>query len=151
MPPARARTTLAALHPAFRYQPQFDLQSGRLAGAESMLFFAESGTLLAATLATIEEFEFAGLGMSLFERWLREACTERRFWLRQTGGEFPVAVPVSAANLVDPAFLPLEEVVARSDLLIVGAPHREYRGLKHSGEKPVVDIWNIYGKGTALK
>jgi EAL domain-containing protein (putative c-di-GMP-specific phosphodiesterase class I) len=105
--PARARPTLAALHPAFRYQPQFDLQTGRLAGAESMLFFAESGTLLAATPATIEEIEFTGLGMSLLERWLREACTERRFWLRQTGGEFPVAVPVSAATLVDPAFLPL--------------------------------------------
>ena len=27
----------------------------------------------------------------------------------------------------DPAFLPLEEVLDRSDLLIVGAPHREYR------------------------
>jgi UDP-N-acetyl-D-mannosaminuronic acid dehydrogenase len=51
----------------------------------------------------------------------------------------------------DAAFLPLEEVVARSDLLIVGAPHREYRALKLSEEKPVVDIWNIYGKGTALK
>jgi EAL domain-containing protein (putative c-di-GMP-specific phosphodiesterase class I) len=134
--PARARPTLSALHPAFRYQPQFDLQTGRLAGAESMLFFAESGTLLAATLTTIEEFEFAGLGMSLLERWLREACTERRFWLRQTGGEFPVAVPVSATNLVDPGFLPLVRRVLSeyelpprllelevSESTLVGGPH----------------------------
>jgi UDP-N-acetyl-D-mannosaminuronic acid dehydrogenase len=50
----------------------------------------------------------------------------------------------------DPSFLPLAEVVARSDLLIVGAPHREYRALEVPASKPVIDIWNFYGKGTAL-
>ncbi|HEV3166341.1 MAG TPA: nucleotide sugar dehydrogenase [Isosphaeraceae bacterium] len=50
----------------------------------------------------------------------------------------------------DPTFLPLEQVIDRSDLLIVGAPHREYRALALPDSKPVVDIWNIYGKGTAL-
>ena len=30
----------------------------------------------------------------------------------------------------DPAFHPLDEVIERSDMLIVGAPHREYRALK---------------------
>ena len=50
----------------------------------------------------------------------------------------------------DPAFYPLDEVLDRSDILIVGAPHREYRGLKLPEGKPVVDIWNIYGKGAAL-
>jgi UDP-N-acetyl-D-mannosaminuronic acid dehydrogenase len=47
----------------------------------------------------------------------------------------------------DPAFLPLDEVVNRSDLLILGAPHREYRGLRLPDGKPVIDIWNLYGKG----
>ena len=50
----------------------------------------------------------------------------------------------------DPAFLPLDEVVARSDLLIVGAPHRRYRELQVPDGKPVVDVWNLYGKGTLL-
>jgi UDP-N-acetyl-D-mannosaminuronic acid dehydrogenase len=50
----------------------------------------------------------------------------------------------------DPGFLPLAELVERSDLLIVGAPHREYRALEVPASKPVIDIWNFYGKGTAL-
>jgi UDP-N-acetyl-D-mannosaminuronic acid dehydrogenase len=50
----------------------------------------------------------------------------------------------------DPSFRPLAEVVARSDLLIVGAPHREYLALEWPERKPVVDLWNVYGKGASL-
>jgi UDP-N-acetyl-D-mannosaminuronic acid dehydrogenase len=38
----------------------------------------------------------------------------------------------------DPTFTPLEEVVARADLLIVGTPHDCYKGLKY--RQPVIDI-----------
>ncbi len=47
---------------------------------------------------------------------------------------------------VDPALRPLDEVVANSDLLIIGAPHQVYRDL--SVDLPVVDVWNLLGKGT---
>jgi len=47
----------------------------------------------------------------------------------------------------DPSFLPLIEVVRRSDLLVVAAPHREYRALELPVGKPVVDVWNMFGKG----
>lgn len=47
----------------------------------------------------------------------------------------------------DPDFLPLDEVVARSDLLVIGTPHRAYRGLQVPGSVPVYDIWNLLGKG----
>jgi UDP-N-acetyl-D-mannosaminuronic acid dehydrogenase len=50
----------------------------------------------------------------------------------------------------DPSFHPLDEVIERSDLLVVGAPHREYRALQLPAGKPVIDIWNIYGKGASL-
>jgi UDP-N-acetyl-D-mannosaminuronic acid dehydrogenase len=50
----------------------------------------------------------------------------------------------------DPAFLALDEVIERSDLLIIGAPHREYRALELPEGKPVIDIWNFYGEGAAL-
>ncbi len=49
---------------------------------------------------------------------------------------------------VDPDLLPLEEVLARSDLLVVGAPHPEYRGLRT--EKPVADIWDVLGDGVLV-
>jgi UDP-N-acetyl-D-mannosaminuronic acid dehydrogenase len=50
----------------------------------------------------------------------------------------------------DPTFLPPDEVIARADVVIVGAPHRAYRALQFPEEKPVIDVWNLLGKGTAL-
>jgi UDP-N-acetyl-D-mannosaminuronic acid dehydrogenase len=49
---------------------------------------------------------------------------------------------------VDPHLLPLDEVIARSDLLVVGAPHPEYKGLVI--DKPVADIWDILGSGVRI-
>ena len=43
--------------------------------------------------------------------------------------------------------LPLEEVVQRSDILILCAPHRAYRKLD-LGHKVTVDIWNFWGRGS---
>jgi UDP-N-acetyl-D-mannosaminuronic acid dehydrogenase len=45
----------------------------------------------------------------------------------------------------DPALVPLDVVMARADLLVIGAPHPEYRGLVT--RKPVADIWNLLGRG----
>ena len=49
---------------------------------------------------------------------------------------------------VDDSLLPLEEVVQRADVLIIGAPHHVYRSLLT--DKPVVDVWNLLGKGTTV-
>jgi len=49
---------------------------------------------------------------------------------------------------VDPDLLPLEEVLARADLLVVGAPHPEYRGL--ITDKPAADIWDVLGRGVRV-
>ncbi|WP_279579015.1 UDP binding domain-containing protein [Fodinicola feengrottensis] len=46
---------------------------------------------------------------------------------------------------VDLDLRPLDEVLA-ADLIFVAAPHEEYRGL--SIDKPVVDVWNMMGKGS---
>jgi UDP-N-acetyl-D-mannosaminuronic acid dehydrogenase len=50
----------------------------------------------------------------------------------------------------DPSFFTLETVLRESDILVVGAPHREYRELRLDDSKPVIDIWNIFGKGVML-
>jgi UDP-N-acetyl-D-mannosaminuronic acid dehydrogenase len=49
---------------------------------------------------------------------------------------------------VDPNLLPLDEVVERSDVLVVGAPHAVYRELVT--DKPVVDVWNVRGGGVVV-
>jgi UDP-N-acetyl-D-mannosaminuronic acid dehydrogenase len=48
----------------------------------------------------------------------------------------------------DPGLLPLDEVLARSDLLVIAAPHPEYRGLVI--DKPVADIWDALGQGVRI-
>jgi UDP-N-acetyl-D-mannosaminuronic acid dehydrogenase len=49
---------------------------------------------------------------------------------------------------VDDTLLPLDEVLDRADVLIIGAPHQTYRDL--ATDLPVVDVWNLLGKGTTV-
>ena len=49
---------------------------------------------------------------------------------------------------VDSNLAPLEQVLAESDLLILGAPHPDYRDLVT--ETPVVDIWNLRESGVQI-
>jgi UDP-N-acetyl-D-mannosaminuronic acid dehydrogenase len=45
---------------------------------------------------------------------------------------------------VDPGLVPLDQVLAESDVLIVATPHPEYRGIVT--DKPVADVWNVLGQ-----
>ena len=45
--------------------------------------------------------------------------------------------------------MPLETVLAESDTLVLGAPHKVYRGLAVGG-KDVVDVWGAMGVGIRL-
>jgi UDP-N-acetyl-D-mannosaminuronic acid dehydrogenase len=49
----------------------------------------------------------------------------------------------------DSALKPEAEVIKRSDILVIGAPHKRYKTLDLGG-KPVVDIWNLLGNGGAI-
>jgi UDP-N-acetyl-D-mannosaminuronic acid dehydrogenase len=49
----------------------------------------------------------------------------------------------------DPDLLPLDHVVAHSDLLVLCAPHTAYRDLDFAG-KPVVDVWGFLTKANVL-
>ena len=45
----------------------------------------------------------------------------------------------------DPELRSLDDVLAESDLLVIGAPHRRYADLEAA--KPIVDVWNLLGHG----
>jgi UDP-N-acetyl-D-mannosaminuronic acid dehydrogenase len=49
----------------------------------------------------------------------------------------------------DSKLVPLEQVLAEADTLILAAPHRAYSGLRTNGHT-VVDIWNLLGEGIRL-
>jgi UDP-N-acetyl-D-mannosaminuronic acid dehydrogenase len=51
--------------------------------------------------------------------------------------------------VADDRLVTLDCVLEESDILILGAPHREYRGLTLGG-KDVVDIWGAMGEGIRL-
>jgi UDP-N-acetyl-D-mannosaminuronic acid dehydrogenase len=48
----------------------------------------------------------------------------------------------------DPDLVPLEDVIDRSDVLVIGAPHALYRELNTA--VPVIDIWNVTGQGVRV-
>lgn len=50
--------------------------------------------------------------------------------------------------VVDSRFMPLDEVIKRSDLLVIAAPHPEYVNL--ATDKPVADMWGITGRGMKI-
>ncbi|MDT4927864.1 MAG: UDP-N-acetyl-D-mannosaminuronic acid dehydrogenase [Pseudonocardiales bacterium] len=48
----------------------------------------------------------------------------------------------------DADLLPLEQVLADADLLVIGAPHTDYLDLQT--DKPVADVWNLLGGGVQV-
>jgi len=53
----------------------------------------------------------------------------------------------------DATLLPLDDVVERSDALIIAAPHRVYRDLAthpRLAGKPLLDMWDLLGEGTRV-
>jgi UDP-N-acetyl-D-mannosaminuronic acid dehydrogenase len=49
---------------------------------------------------------------------------------------------------IDDTLLPLEDVIAKADILVIATPHVEYRGLRTG--KPVADVWNLLGDGVVV-
>jgi UDP-N-acetyl-D-mannosaminuronic acid dehydrogenase len=52
-------------------------------------------------------------------------------------------------NVKDDRLVPLDTVLAESEILVLGAPHKPYRGLQVGG-KDVVDVWGVLGDGIRL-
>ena len=49
----------------------------------------------------------------------------------------------------DDRLLPLDEVVQRSEILVLGAPHNAYKSL-FLGGRDVIDVWGALGEGIRL-
>jgi UDP-N-acetyl-D-mannosaminuronic acid dehydrogenase len=49
----------------------------------------------------------------------------------------------------DPELVPIETLLTNSDLIVIGTGHVQFRSLDMHG-KPVVDIWNFFGKGCTI-
>jgi UDP-N-acetyl-D-mannosaminuronic acid dehydrogenase len=52
--------------------------------------------------------------------------------------------------LNEPGLVSPEELIERSDVIVLATPHHEYRSLRVPPEKIVVDIWNVWGNGCKI-
>jgi diguanylate cyclase (GGDEF)-like protein len=106
------RTSLAALlHGAearqelyLHYQPQVDIDSGRILGAEALMRWQrpELGSIAPADFIPIAED--TGLIQGLGEWALRQACTQGRLW-HHAGHPVTLAVNMSVRQLNDPGII----------------------------------------------
>jgi UDP-N-acetyl-D-mannosaminuronic acid dehydrogenase len=60
------------------------------------------------------------------------------------------AVLCSDVYIDEPGFVSAETLIERCDVIVLGVPHAEYRGLEIPDSKIVVDIWNLWGAGCLL-
>jgi UDP-N-acetyl-D-mannosaminuronic acid dehydrogenase len=49
----------------------------------------------------------------------------------------------------DPRLIPAEDLIAKSNLVVIATAHQVYRELDFCG-KNVVDIWNLCGQGRTV-
>lgn len=50
----------------------------------------------------------------------------------------------------DPKFIPHEQLIAESDIIILGVPHTQYKNVCIPENKVVVDVWNLWGNGCVV-
>lgn len=50
-------------------------------------------------------------------------------------------------HIKDPKYVSLATLLNKADLVIVAAPHAEYKNIRFKKGARVIDIWNYYGKG----
>ena len=81
---------------ALHYQPQIDLNSGRIVGAEALLRWQRPGQGPIPPLQFIPLLEETGLIVSVGEWVLRTACEQARAWQLAGHGDFRIAVNLSA-------------------------------------------------------
>ena len=104
------RSALAKNEMQVYYQPQVELASGMICGAEALLRWKPQGLGMISPATFIPILEETGLILE-FGRWvLREACLQGIAWRRETGVMLRLAVNVSAVQFVNPGFA--EEVAS---------------------------------------
>jgi UDP-N-acetyl-D-mannosaminuronic acid dehydrogenase len=59
------------------------------------------------------------------------------------------AVICSDPYVAAPDLVPADELVGRSDIIVIATPHQVYRKLDYR-DKRVVDVWNLRGKGRSI-
>lgn len=98
------RSALAKNEMALHYQPQIELSTGIVRGAEALLRWKTEGLGSIAPSAFIPILEETGLIVEVGHWVLREACSQGMAWQRETGSRLRIAVNASAMQFLNPGF-----------------------------------------------
>ena len=89
------------------YQPQVDLMSGRVCGAEALIRWNHPVRGLVSPAEFISISEETGQIISIGEWVIRTACTQLAIWRRESMPIFPIAVNLSIRQLRQPGLAQL--------------------------------------------
>lgn len=155
----RLRFALARREMRLYYQPQMELSSGRVRGAEALLRWRPEGLGLVSPAAFIPILEETGM-IADFGRWvLAEACRQGKEWVDQAGFRLRIGVNVSALQfaradfvqdveqaLSDTGFPPELLELELTESLFVGdfaAAQRIFRNLQAAGIRFALDDFGV--------
>ena len=92
----------------------------------------------------------AGRTLGILGMAYKSECDDKRaslsYQLRKLARFKGAHVLCSDPYVADPTFLPHDDVMQMSDVLVIGAPHNLYQDLD-IGSREIVDIWGITGRG----
>src|SRR5439155_24536450 len=97
---------------------------------------------LAKTQTTLAEATTGILGMA-FKAESDDCRDSLSYKLRKLLTLESKAVLACDPYVNDPTLVPQERVIAESNVIFVGTPHRRYRDLALASDKIVIDVWNI--------
>jgi UDP-N-acetyl-D-mannosaminuronic acid dehydrogenase len=97
----------------------------------------------------LEDMTIGILGMA-FKGDIDDTRESLSYKLRKILEYEAAAVVCTDPYVDDPRLVSLDEALERSDVLVLGAPHSDYRSLVIPDDKPVIDVWNFFGKGAQL-
>jgi UDP-N-acetyl-D-mannosaminuronic acid dehydrogenase len=93
----------------------------------------------------LEQATVGILGMT-FKSNIDDTRDSLAFKLRKLLRFYGARVLCSDAYASDPSFVPAEQLLSESDVIVIGAPHSVYRELRFPDGVQVVDVWGFLGR-----
>ena len=98
------------------YQPQIELRTGRIIGAEALLRWQISDSTILSPLSFIQIAERNGLIVPIGQLVLRSVLHQQRIWREQGGPRLRISVNVSPRELLHPEYLAtFDAILAEGD------------------------------------